>query len=428
MKISPARRSAFEILNRIDMDGAFSSVLLPNYEAELSLNDRGLCHELVLGILRRRIYLDKIIEHFSDKKKLDMAVRNSLRLGAYQIIFLDKIPVYSAINESVNLVQTAGKTSAKGFVNAILRRISEKVPELKFADEVERVSVETSHPRWLVERWIEEFGFSEAEQIATANNQIPRVSFRAGAANDQSQLDYQKSSIVEGGYLASSIDDKLRQMAEAGELYFQDEASQLVANAVSAHPHARFLDVCAAPGGKTTQVAKQYFEDQDACIVAGDLYESRVRLLRSTCERQKVRFVNIVRYDAEVAMPFANETFDIVLVDAPCSGTGTIRHSPEIRYFLKPGDFPELANKQRKILRNASNLVRRGGRLIYSTCSIQREENEDVCHGFLAETPTFSLRQPAVPSRFLTTGGFARTFPHRDGTDGFFIAEFDRAP
>ena len=426
MKISPARLSAFEILNRIDTDRAFSSVLLPQYEADLAQNDRGLCHELVLGVLRRQIYLDKIIEQFSGTKKLDTAVRNALRLGAYQIISLDKVPAYSAINESVNLVRAAKKTSAKGFVNAILRRISENIPALQFADEVERVSVETSHPRWLVEKWVVEFGFSEAEQIAASNNEIPKVAFRAVGENQESFAGYQKSEFVEVAYVASSIDSTLRQMADAGEIYFQDEASQMVASIAARDLRGRFLDVCAAPGGKTTQIAARYSGKPNTLIVAGDLHESRVRLLRSTCERQRIDFVNIVRYDAEVALPFADESFATVLVDAPCSGTGTIRHNPEIRYFLEPADFAELASKQRNILRNASNLVQPGGRLIYSTCSMETEENEAVCEEFLQASPKFRQTRPSVPDRFLTGRAFARTFPHRDGTDGFFIAQFER--
>jgi 16S rRNA (cytosine967-C5)-methyltransferase len=426
MKVSPARRAAFEILNRIDVDRAFSSVLLPQYEAELSQADRGLCHELVLGVLRRQIYLDKIIEQFSGSKKLDVAVRNSMRLGAYQIMHLDKVPAYSAINESVNIVQIAGKTSAKGFVNAILRRISEQVPTLEFADEVERVSVQTSHPRWLIEKWIADFGFSEAEQIASANNTIPTVAFRAAGVGELSETNYQRSELVEGAFIATSIDQELREKADAGDIYFQDEASQLVAQVASSEPSGRFLDVCAAPGGKTTRVARKYRGIAGTLLVAGDLHESRVKLLQSTCERQKLDLVNIVQYDAEVALPFADETFDTVLVDAPCSGTGTIRHNPEIRYFLRPDDFAKLAAKQRAILKNASYLVRRGGRLIYSTCSIQIEENEDVIRGFLQESPQFSLRQPGVPGSLLTDDGFARTFPHRDSTDGFFISVIDR--
>ena len=423
MKVSPARKAAFEILNRIDSTRAFSSVLLPEYEEHLPSNDRGLCHELVLGILRRQIYLDRLIDHFTGAKRLDSAVRNALRLGAYQLRFLEKIPDYSAINESVNLVQMAKKTSAKGLVNAVLRRVSEQIPEMSFTDDVERVSVETSHPRWLIEKWIGDFGFDTAEQIAAANNKIPRTAFRSTALSKTPWPDYAKSPLVDGAYISPSIDGRLRDLADAGEIYFQDEASQLVANIAASDVGTRFLDVCAAPGGKTTLVAAAH---EDALIAAGDLHSSRSKLLQATCARQGVSFVNVVQYDAEANLPFASESFDTVLVDAPCSGTGTIRHNPEIRYFLEPGDFEDLAKKQRHILGNASKVVRPGGRLIYSTCSIQTEENEVVCREFLKETDHFEKVRPAVPADLLTADDFARTFPHRDEMDGFFIAEFRR--
>src|SRR5687767_1730805 len=178
MKISPARLAAFEILERIETERAFSSALLPLYEERLEPNDRGLCHELVLGALRRQLYLDKVIEHFAGSKKLDIAVRIALRLGIYQLLFLDKIPAYSALNESVNRVKKAKKVSAMGFVNAILRRASTGPPALKYSDEVERISIETSHPRWLIDKWTADFGAGEAGQIAVSNNVIPRVAFR----------------------------------------------------------------------------------------------------------------------------------------------------------------------------------------------------------------------------------------------------------
>jgi len=426
MKISPARKAAFEILNRIDSTRAFSSVLLPEYEEKLATNDRGLCHELVLGVLRRQIYLDRLIDHFTGAKRLDQSVRNSLRLGAYQLLFLEKIPAYSAINESVNLVQMAKKTSAKGLVNAVLRRVSQQLPQLFFTDDVERVSVETSHPRWLVEKWISDFGFDTADQIARENNTIPGASFRATAASKTPLANYEKSHLVDGGYTAQSIDGTLRDLADAGEIYFQDEASQLVARLAASKIGKRFLDVCAAPGGKTTLVAGTIDEPRDRFLIAGDLHSSRAKLLRATCARQGVGFVNIVQYNAETGLPFAEESFDTVLVDAPCSGTGTIRHNPEIRYFLDPGDFTDLANKQRQILMNASKVVSPGGRLIYSTCSIQSEENEVVCHEFLKATDDFVKVRPAVPATLLTADDFARTFPHRDHVDGFFVAEFQR--
>jgi 16S rRNA (cytosine967-C5)-methyltransferase len=427
MKISPARRAAFDILYRVDTDRAFSSVLLPAFEEDLSPADRALCHELVLGILRRQLYLDRLIDHQAGQKKLDVAVRIALRLGIYQLLFLDRVPAYSAINESVNLVQMAKKTSARGFVNAVLRRISEKIPVLEFADEIERISIETSHPKWLLEKWMAEFGFAEAEQLAAANNQIPRIAFRYTGERPSGISRYQESEFVEGCYIAPTIDVELHRLADVGEIYFQDEASQLVAQVASRDPRGSFLDLCAAPGGKTTQVAAEYFRsDPTTSVVAGDLRDQRVDLLRATCERQGLGSVAIVQYDAESGLPFPDESFDTVLVDAPCSGTGTIRHNPEIRYFLGPADFAELSGKQLRILNNASKLVSPGGRLIYSTCSLEREENEIVCGEFLTASTGFTLTSPDVPERFVTGEGFARTFPQRDGTDGFFIAELRR--
>jgi 16S rRNA (cytosine967-C5)-methyltransferase len=428
MKISPARLAAFEILRRIETERAFSSVLLPAFEDELAEIDRGLCHELVLGVLRRQIYLDRIIEQLAGQKKLDVEVRIILRLGIYQLLFLDRIPAYSAVNESVSLVQKARKTSAKGLVNAILRRVSERPPHVEFADDIERITVETSHPRWLIKKWIVDLGPVAAGELAAANNVAPRISFRLTATGKVGArlATFERSPFVEGCYFARSIDAPLRQMAAAGEIYFQDEASQLVALAVSQNPGGRVLDVCAAPGGKTTQVAAEAARSGDPkFIVAGDLYAPRVNLLRDACYKQGVDFVNVVRYDAS-ALPFPDESFDTVLVDAPCSGTGTIAHNPEIRYFLQPDDTEQISRKQLVILRNASKVVRRGGRLIYSTCSLEPEENEAVCREFLNETASFRQVPPDVPHRFLTGDGFARTFPHRDQMDGFFIAAFER--
>jgi 16S rRNA (cytosine967-C5)-methyltransferase len=428
MKISPARLAAFEILHRIETDRAYSSALLPLYEEHLSHLDRGLCHELVLGVLRKQIYLDKVIDRLSKGKKLDAAVRIALRIGAYQLMFLERVPAYSSINESVNLVQKARKTSAKGLVNAVLRRISEGVTQLEFVDDVERISVETSHPRWLIEKWIDDFGRDEVARIATANNDVPRVAFRVTRRGTELEVPevYKRSEFVKGCMLTDTIDDELRSAANAGEIYFQDEASQMVAQVAANGAGHRILDVCAAPGGKTTQIAAFIEDPAKVLLVAGDLHTSRVKLLSATCKNQGAGFVNVMQYDAEVALPFADESFDTVLIDAPCSGTGTIRHNPEIRYFLAATDFPELSKKQLAILRNASKLVQRGGRLIYSTCSLQIEENEAVCKAFLDETENFKQVVPDVPDRFRTSDGFARTFPARDNMDGFFIAEFRR--
>lgn len=422
MKISPSRIAAFEILLRIEKERSLSSALLPAYEEPLSELDRGLCHELVLGVLRQQIYLDRVISSLAGSKKLDVEVRIALRLGAYQLLFLNKVPAYSAINESVNLVQKAKKTSAKGLVNAVLRKLSTNVPEIEYANDLDRVSVETSHPTWLLERWAADFGAPQAEGIAIANNRLPRLAFRY-ASKHRVTFDAEPSQYVEGGYFATEMTGELRAAADAGEIYFQDEGSQLVAHTVGNIDGKKFLDLCAAPGGKTTQIAGGH---QNAMVVAGDLRTARVDLLRATCLRQGADSVNIVQYDAETAIPFANESFDVILIDAPCSGTGTIRHNPEIRYFVGPADFAELGSKQLAILENASKLVRSRGRLIYSTCSLQVEENEAVCEVFMDRSPGFRVKSPSVPEKFITGRSFARTFPDRDDMDGFFIAEFER--
>ena len=439
MKISPARWAAFEILLKIETEKAFSSILLSRMAEKLAPDDRALCHAITLGVLRKQIYLDVIIENYTNNKKLDSAVKIALRVGLFQMIFLDKVPAYSAINESVNLVQKAKKTSAKGFVNAILRRAMREKFKFKFSDEVERLSIETSHPRWLCEKWIGQFGFEETEKLALANNKIPQISFRLTEKffrkSEKAQIEalkeieniHEKSKYVEDCFNAEKYDAGLLALSEAGEIYFQDEGSQLVAQAVNLKKGESFLDVCAAPGSKTTQIAIQHstFKTQNL-LIAGDLHLQRVKFLRENCLQQEVDFVNIVQYDAEKSLPFASESFDRVLLDAPCSGTGTIRHNPEIRYFLNENDFRELFAKQLVILKNASKLIKNGGKLIYSTCSLEREENETVCEAFLAENQNFNLIKPEAPQKFLFSENFVRTFPQRDEMDGFFIAVFER--
>ncbi len=436
MKISPAREAAFDILRRIETEKAFSSALLPHYEEKLPEADRGLCHAITLGILRRKIYLDKLIDQFSNGKKLDAAVRTVLQIGLYQLLFLDKIPDHAAINESVDLVMRSKKTSAKGFVNAILRRATRERAAFTYIDDIERISVETSHPRWLIEKWIAEFGPEYARKLAEANNEIPDAAFRPThlflttheASDDLQQFGrFRRSAYVEGCYLTDRITSDLRELENRHLIYFQDEASQMVAQAVGLRDGDRFLDVCASPGSKTTAIAAAALNKGFTThIAAGDINENRIKFLKTNCRAQDVDFVNCILYDAEVGLPFADESFDILLIDAPCSGTGTIRHNPEIRYRLEPEDWQILAKKQLIILKNASKLVAAGGRIIYSTCSIEKEENEDVIFSFLLEDQAFRSVVPVVPAVFHTSDGFARTVPHRDGMDGFFIAVLEK--
>ncbi|NNE97602.1 MAG: 16S rRNA (cytosine(967)-C(5))-methyltransferase RsmB, partial [Pyrinomonadaceae bacterium] len=384
MKISPARKAAFEVLFRIDKEKAFSSILLPRYEQKLDVRDSSLCHQLTLGVLRNKIYLDRVIELFSARKtgKFDLEVLTALRIGLYQILFLEKIPAYSAINESVNLVKAAKKRSASGLVNAVLRKAVKQEINLDFGDKVEQISVENSHPRWLIERWADQFGLVRAEALANANNSKASLTFRftkrffSKSESDQQKIlkalasddNIERSELVSNCYRASRMTREIDDLAQSNFIYFQDEASQLTADGITLERDQVFLDVCASPGSKATYVAA--FSDQNALVVAGDLYPHRIRTLKSNAEKQKAVEIAIAMYDAEKALPFPDESIDVVLVDAPCSGTGTIRRNPEIRYSLSRSDFGELASKQLTILKNASNLVKSGGKLVYSTCSI----------------------------------------------------------
>lgn len=429
-RVSPARLAAYEILLKIEIEKAFSSILLPQYEKNLEKNDRGLCHELTLGVLRKQIYLDALIQKLIPKTlaKFDREILTILRLGAFQLLFLDKIPDFAAINEAVNLVHRAGKKSAAGLVNAVLRKLQRELPELNFADDIEKISVLSSHPRWLIEHWAESFGSEQAQAVAEANNQPPRMAFRLTQKSTPQTVEIleklgakiKPSEILENAWTAEKAHEYLFLYAEEGKIYFQDEGSQLVGQATDLQTGERFLDVCAAPGSKTTLIAKD--AEGKTEIIAGDRYFQRIRTLAQTTERVGASAVRIVAYDAEKSLPFADESFDRVLIDAPCSGTGTIRHNPEIRYFLKAEDFAELSDKQLRILENASKLLKPGGRVIYSTCSLEPQENEAVVEKFLARNPNFGKFDLKISSKFKNESGFARTLPPRDATDGFFIA------
>ncbi|MEP6944453.1 MAG: 16S rRNA (cytosine(967)-C(5))-methyltransferase RsmB [Acidobacteriota bacterium] len=434
MAISPARISAYEILMQIETGRGFSSELLSENAERLEERDRSLCHELTLGVLRRQIYLDRIVAAFSGDKKADPEITIALRMGLYQLIYLDRVPAYSAIDDCVELVKRAKKKSASGFVNAILRRATREKAKIVFADDIDRISVETSHPRWLIEKWARDFGSEFAGYVAAANNDQPRTAFRLTARSQMSpsealseciRQESELSDVAVGCYLAERFSPRLKEFADHGMIYFQDEASQLVAGLVDIKGDGSFLDVCASPGGKTTQIAAGM--SGRGMIAAGDLSEKRVEFLRTNCIAQGASNVEIVRYDAETDLPFARSAFDQVLVDAPCSGTGTIRHNPEIRYRLAQNDFPGLSARQVSILGTASNVVAPGGKLLYSTCSLEIEENETVVETFLAANSDFHLERPNVPDEFITADGFARTYPPRDNMDGFFVAVLRKA-
>lgn len=431
MKISPARIAAFEILQRIERDRAYSSVLLAEAGRRLEPRDRSLCHTLVLGVLRHKYYLDAIIDALTSKRTPDTEVRLALQLGLFQLYFLDRVPGYAAVSETVELAAFARKSSAKPFINAILRNAIRERPTLTFANEVQRISTETSHPEWLIRKWIQNYGKNRAESIARAANRPQKVAFRLTAKAIRTRFvppaGYDSIPGISGCYLAPELSEELLAAEADGLVYFQNPASQIVASIPRLSDNSRVLDVCAAPGSKATAIFACNSE-ASISVIAGDVYHKRLQTLRSNAEKQGVRPIHIVRYDAAVALPFADASFDVVMVDAPCSGTGTLAANPEIRYFLKPESITELSAKQLRILRNASNMLRPGGQLLYSTCSLEVEEGEEVISEFLALSgrEQFKLLQPPQLERFRTPAGFYRIMPDSEEMEGFFIAVIEK--
>ena len=438
MTVSPARRSAFEILRRVEAEAAYASVLLAALDPEMREDDRSLCHELVLGVLRRRLWLDRSLEHFANRRiaGLDLGVRLALELGLYQLRFLSRIPPSAAVNESVNLVRAARLKSAASFVNAVLRRATREPdydPSRGVEDPIDRLSIETSHPHWLIDRWVNAFGFEEAANLARANNQPAPAAFRltAKSQHDKEQIldrltaagvEVVRSEIAPESWRVTRGGRATQELARDGLIYLQDEASQFVAYLLNAEAGHRILDLAAAPGSKASHIAMLA---PGATIVAGDLYPRRIATTRGLAATQGARLHFLV-HDATKQLPFADNSFDRVMLDAPCSGTGTLRHNPEIRWRLEPADIDELSGQQQAMLANAARLVRPHGRVVYSTCSVEVEENERVVERFLAEHEDFVRAELSGPDELKTPNGDIRTWPHRQDVDGFFVAVLER--
>jgi 16S rRNA (cytosine967-C5)-methyltransferase len=437
--VSPSRLVAFKILQRVEEDGAYASVLLAAEADNLKQNDRALCHELVMGSLRRQLWLDRLIAHYArrDSQRLDPAVRLALRLGLYQLRFLERIPAAAAVNESVNLVRLARIRSAEPFVNAVLRRAARERnydPAADIHDPVERLAVETSHPVWLIERWANQLGFDKASAFARANNEVAPLAFRvAGESGKESAvLDALRSSgaplapskIAPAAWRVTGAGRLLQKLVTDGQIYIQDEASQLVGHIVDPQCGDRVLDVCAAPGSKTTHIAG--LAGRKSLIVAGDLHGHRLRTVAGAATTQRLSNIHCVQLDALQTLPFPEKSFERVLVDAPCTGTGTLRRNPEIRWRISPADIEDLSARQARILWNASQMVKLGGRLVYATCSIEPEENELVVSSFLGKSDSFRKLEIPMNSSLITSSGALRTWPHSEGVEGFFIAAFQR--
>jgi 16S rRNA (cytosine967-C5)-methyltransferase len=445
MSVSPARAAAFDILLRVEREDSYASELLHSSRcADLTTEDHGLATELVMGVLRWRSALDAVIAEVSSQSlaRLDPEVLTALRLGVYQLGWLDRVPARAAIHESVELVKRARKRSAASFANAVLRRLAETAVPAGVRSELvasaagpDAIAAVSAHPSWLVQRWVSQFGFDVARRICTYDQSIPVTTIRLRAASAAEELRGEGIQLAPGDFLGrarrviSGDVTKTRAFVE-GRIATQDEASQLVAALVG--QGSRILDCCAAPGGKTWAMADR---NPEATIVAVELHAHRAELLRKRVLARNVQVVS-----ADVCELPVGERFDRVLVDAPCSGTGTIARNPEIKWRLTPEDLIDLPARQLSILQSAMKHVAPAGRLVYSTCSLEREEDENVIEEALRGNPSFRLKDVRFQMETLRAeeellvkdlsslvhGSYLRTIPGVHACDGFFVAILER--
>ncbi len=438
------RATAVKILNRIERSDAYLDKVL---DAELKAGDiagvdKNLLVELVHGVMRWQGRLDWVLNRFTHGNfpKSDINVKNTLRIALYQIMFLDRLPHYAAVNEAVEFIKRIRGEKIAGLVNAVLRNIIRSLSDIQYPDKTEDAaqyfSVFYSHPPWLVKRWLQRFPKDDLEKFLAANNEIPPLTLRINklktnpseflALLDRQQVAYQGSSFIDYFIRVRSLAGIAQlDIFQQGYFSIQDESAALPVILLDPKPGERIVDLCAAPGGKTTLIGE--LVDNRASIIAVDKYEHKLNLIRQSCERLGITSVETVTADSstlEVA------PVDKVLVDAPCSGLGVLRKKPDLRWKREPEDIPRLTILQNNLIENAARLVKPGGILVYSTCTTEPEENELLVKAFLDRHPDFQLENASqfVNKSIVTVEGFVQTFPHRDHIDGSFAARLRKSP
>lgn len=455
MSVSPSRKIASEVLLRVEAQGAYASDVL---HAELGANgkpaDAALATEITMGVLRWRRLLDFFLERKLNKPvdKLDFPVAIALRMGAYQLRFLDKIPARAAVNESVELVKRARKASAASLVNAVLRRVAEetKSPAEKFLppniSSAERLGILHSHPTWMVERWLARMGEQRTIALLEANNRSPQLSCalhdpgrrdQVFRALEKAGMHIEPGRLLKTAFAVSGGSPARTEAFRAGQISIQDQASQAIPLLLGVRAGDRVLDLCAAPGGKTPALIRA--AGTSGMVVAADHHARRIRAMQTQFERLGLEGMRVVELDATQPLPFRGG-FDRILLDAPCSGTGTLARHPEIRWRLRPEQLAESHVRQSRMLRAAIAQLARGGRLVYSTCSMEPEENENVVVEILKDTPSIRRVPASDGARALgphlaagveastpfAEDGYFRTSPAEQQTDGFFAAIFEK--
>jgi 16S rRNA (cytosine967-C5)-methyltransferase len=445
-----AAYGAFRSISRTDL--TLAEALATTRRRLTDPRDRALAAEVLTGTLRWRGLIDHLIRQASGRSltRLDEEVLAILRISVYQLLYLDRVPVSAVVDDAVGLTKRARKTSAAGLVNAVLRAVARQGKPLALpprpADPLDEsaaldyLATTLSHPRWLAARWLSRYGFESTEAWERFNNAPAPLTLRAnrlkltrdelkdrlealGVKSVPTRFAPDGLSIVSGNPLRTPL-------AGTGIFVVQDEASQLVTALARAQPGQRVLDGCSSPGNKATALAADM---RDAGLLAAvDIRPNRLELLKDTVRASGARHAHIVRADLQQGAPF-RAVFDVTLVDVPCSGLGTLRRDPEIRWRRTEADLADLASGELRILREAAQTVRPGGRLVYSTCSSEPDENEEVVAAFLKDSSEFSITDPREDASLLdalraliSADGFLRTSPVEHGLEAFFGAVLHR--
>ena len=437
-----AREIAYKILLDVEKNKNYSNMSINKHfkDVKLSNQDRGLATEIVYGVIENKYYIDYMIDKLSKVKtnKMEIYVKTLLRMGIYQIIFLNSISDYAAVNETVNLAKKKN-SKVSGFINGILRNVirqKETIGDIKVKDDIDYLAIKYSYDKWLIRNWMIHFGKEFTEELLEANSERPSIYLRTNTLKVtrdeliekllEQNIKAEKVNVVDEAIKVENLKDiENNKLYKEGLFTVQDISSMLVGKVMNPKENSLVLDVCSAPGGKTTHIAT--LMKNTGQVVSRDIYDHKLKLINASCKRLGLTNVDVQEYDGMKLDKDSIAKFDYVLADVPCSGLGIIRRKPEIKYKEKE-EFRELPPIQKKILENASKYVKVGGTLIYSTCTIQDSENLDVIKEFLQKHKNFEL-SPIDEVRVDLDNqdkGFMKIYPNVHDMDGFFISKLIR--
>jgi len=441
-----AREIALNILVDVNEKGAYSNIAIYKHlQNSMDKRDENLVREIVYGVLENRLYIDYIISKVSKikLKKLSALILEILRIGVYQIVFMDRIPDSAAVNESVNLSRKYSHKGTLGYVNGVLRNISRNKEELIKINKnnvSEYLSTKYSHPKWIVDRWLKEYGEKFTEELCIANNQKPKLNVRVNILKTsredlKERLTNKGYDVIETKYshygLIIENPYRITELDEFRKGYFtiQDESSMLVSQIMNPEKDSLVVDACSGPGGKATHMAE--IMDNKGKIISRDVYEHKIKLIEDNCERLGIDIIETQIQDASAIDEYLVNRADYLLIDAPCTGFGLIRRRPEIKWNREEKDINNLLSVQKDILNTCSKYLKVGGILIYSTCTIISEENIKMIRNFLKDNKDFKLigfKELIKEDQNLsgTENGYIQLFPNISSTDGFFIAKMKK--